>query len=324
MNQNIILLAVAEKRTWRTMGQLLRGSLYEVESLQSFPEYERLAHQKRVDLVVVDSDFIGKLTDEEASRIMSHANASGAKVLFINEGALCAKIPTLFRNHGLTNLVAVSPPGENSEMLVTVNKLLHKDVFGLEKYLPWGLRIVKRTIQNAARKSAVLAELERFAAHIECAPRLAQAFLVVADEMITNAIFDAPTDSHGHPRFRHLDRTTTVELDVGDEIVLAYACDGLRFAISVLDPFGSLSVNMLMGYLERWLQREGRQVSSSSGGAGLGFFFIFDYLTNFVVNIAPGKATEFIGFIDISGSYKDFAARPKSFNIFTGAPPERY
>lgn len=196
-------------------------------------------------------------------------------------------------------------------------------MFGLEKYLPWGLRVVKRTIHSSERKGAVLQELEDFAVRIDCAPRLAQAFVAVADELIANAIYDAPVSETGQPRFRHLDRTVPVHLPVGEEVVLSYACEGQRFAISVMDPYGSLNVETVINYLERWISKSTRQVSTESGGAGLGFFFVFDYLSTFIVNLSPGRCTEFIGFIDITGTYKDFVSKSKSFHIFTGNPPVR-
>ena len=35
-----------------------------------------------------------------------------------------------------------------------------------------------------------------------------------------------------------------------------------------------------------------------------------------VINLKPGRATEILGLIDVRGTYKDFATRGKSFNVF--------
>ena len=322
MRQPVILLAVGEKQVGRMIHQLLRAALHDVESLKSPHELEAVLAAHKVKLVVVDSKFIDSCKDDVPAFIR-RIQSTAAKVLLLNAGKLSAQIPALFRTLGVTNLIALNNASECADILVTINKLLRTDVFGLEKYLPWGLRVVKRTIHSSERKNAVLAELEKFAVHIDCAPRLAHAFVAVADELIANAIYDAPVGETGQPRFRHLERTVPVHLPVGEEVVLSYACDGQRFAVSVQDPYGSLNVETVINYLERWISRATRQVSTESGGAGLGFFFVFDYLSTFIVNLCPGRCTEFIGFIDITGTYKDFVSKTKSFHIFTGSPPIR-
>lgn len=322
MSQPIILLAVAEKRVSRMILQLLRAALHEVEPLKSQQDLEGILQTRTVKLVVVDSRFLDSCKDD-ITEFVRRIHSTNAKVLLLNEGKLSERIPALFRSFGVTNLVALNNAGECADILVTINKLLRTDVFGLEKYLPWGLRVVKRTIHSSERKGAVLQELEQFAARIECAPRLASGFVAVADELIANAIYDAPVSETGIPRFRHLERTVPVHLPVGEEISMAYACDGQRFAVSVSDPYGSLQVDTIINYLERWIGRTTRQVSTASGGAGLGFFFVFDLLSTFIVNVSPGRCTEFIGFIDITGTYKDFVSKTKSFHIFTGEPPIR-
>lgn len=40
--------------------------------------------------------------------------------------------------------------------------------------------------------------------------------------------------------------------------------------------------------------------------------------------VPPRKCTEFIGFFDISGSYRECAAKSKSFHTLMGQPPGRF
>ena len=48
----------------------------------------------------------------------------------------------------------------------------------------------------------------------------------------------------------------------------------------------------------------------------MGLYFIVEALNKVIINISPGKGTEVIGIMDISGSYRDYAERFKSFHIF--------
>ena len=64
------------------------------------------------------------------------------------------------------------------------------------------------------------------------------------------------------------------------------------------------------------LHRGGDQIDQKDGGAGLGLYYIFESLNHLIVNVAPNRRTEMIGLMDISGTFRDFAERPKSLNVF--------
>lgn len=315
MKPPLVMLAVAEKPTARVLAQLLRSAMCEVASLspQDVPPVDITC-----ELMILDAEFMAA-AGARLDALFELARKNRTKVLLLNEGSLDRKIPGLFRDQGVTNLLARNTTIDTNDAVITVNKLLKRDIFGLKKYLPWGMRVVERTIYTSARAPQLLTELEEFAAHTGCDRRLANAFVSVADEFITNALYNAPVGADGLPLFRHLKRTEPVELPVGREVTLKYGCDGGKLVLSISDRFGSLSVDMLTHYLERWFEHDEHAVRETSGGAGLGLLYVFKYLSAIIVNIAPGDCTEFIGFIDISGTYKDFISKHKSFHIFTGA-----
>ena len=87
-------------------------------------------------------------------------------------------------------------------------------------------------------------------------------------------------------------------------------------AISVCDPFGSLTRERLLQYLSKCFRKGDDQVDTKAGGAGLGLYYVFECLSHFIVNIHPGKRTEMIGLIDVRKGYKEFSAMNKSFNVF--------
>lgn len=313
----LVSLAVAQRQSARVLAQLLRSAMCEVTVLNPA---ELIDDGHKCDLLVIDADFMVQAGPERSNHLLTVMRKSLTKVLVLNEGSLDKKIPGLFRDQGVTNLLAQNETIDTVDAVITVNKLLTRDIFGLKKYLPWGMRVVERTIYTSSRVPQVLSELEEFAAHTGCDRRLGNAFVSVADEFITNALYNAPVGPDGAHLFRHLKRTEPVELPVGREVTLKYGCDGAKLIMSISDRFGSLSVDMLTHYLERWFEQDEHAVRETSGGAGLGLLYIFKYLSAIIVNIAPGSCTEFIGFIDISGTYKDFISKHKSFHIFTGAP----
>jgi hypothetical protein len=46
-------------------------------------------------------------------------------------------------------------------------------------------------------------------------------------------------------------------------------------------------------------------------------------VTQFVVNLEQGRATEIIGLIDFRGRFRDFVVRQKSFNTFLQCDTDR-
>src|SRR5262249_27584654 len=112
-------------------------------------------------------------------------------------------------------------------------------------------------------------------------------------------------------------RTEPVQLAPGEEIVVKLCSDGRRLGISVADPFGSLSTEVIRGYLARCFRRGADMVELKPGGAGLGLFYVFEALSHFVVNLAPGVKPELVGLFDVGGSYRAHMSRSKSFNLFS-------
>jgi hypothetical protein len=224
----------------------------------------------------------------------------------------------LFSRHALTNFLAKNSEVNTSELIVTVQKILRRDVFGIEKYFPWGIDAVCTRARTSDAKGSILAEIGKYAEGLGVNSRLASQFCTVADELITNAIYNAPRDAQGNAPYAHLPRTERVTLAPDEEIEIRYCCDGNRLGISARDPFGSLTEERLLDYLGKCLRRGDDQVDSKDGGAGLGLYHIFEAVSHLVVNIAPGRRTEIIGLIDVQGTYRDFARASKSFNIFLG------
>jgi hypothetical protein len=101
--------------------------------------------------------------------------------------------------------------------------------------------------------------------------------------------------------------------------VLELACDGNFIGIAQRDPFGSLTQETIVSYLNRCLVEPGPL--DSTAGAGIGLYRVFQSLSKFVVNIEPGRRTEVIALLDLRLNMKKFRHAPKSFHIFIADPP---
>lgn len=255
----------------------------------------------------------------ERTRLVSDfsSEARGPTLLLLSEKRARHNFAQLFGSHVLTNMLVINGNAFNdSDLLVTVQKLRFGDIFGMEKYFPPGLRMHSLRVSTTAEKNWALNTITEYVGVLGIPSRLRMLIRTVADEYLTNALYNAPVTEDGTRKYSDRPRTQPVALEAGEEIEFRFCYDGHRFGVSALDPFGSLEPGQVQDYLAKGFRAGSDQVSEGTGGAGLGFFQILDSLSHLVINLERGRRTEMIGLIDVSGGYRNFTEAGKSFNIF--------
>jgi hypothetical protein len=272
------------------------------------------------DLVII-ADYDGLPTearDRIVSRFAGSDVARRARLLLISSRANRDELAGLFSRRALTNLLAKNGDVDPTELIVTVQKILRRDVFGLEKYFAWGVHLASARLNASAEKHALLDRVSRYAEQLGMPSRLAAQVCLVTDEIVTNAIYNAPTDASGQRRYAHLPRTDALTLPPGEGIDVRFCSDGRRLGVSAVDPYGSLSEECILEYLGRCFAAPLSKIDLdlTKGGAGLGLYYVFEAVSHLVINIAPGQRTEVIGLFDLHESYRAFVTNSKSFNVF--------
>ncbi len=302
---------VGDKTSLRDLGRIARAVVDDVRIVATPDEVAA----DDADLVVVDYEAIEEGARDAIFERFARQQDAGRFVLFMG-GAQRTELAGLFARHTLTHLLARSGDLDGDELLVTVQKILRDDIFGLEKYFPWGAEHERLTLSRASDRFAAIRAAAAFATRKGAQARFVELFQSAADELITNAIYNAPTNDAGERCFAHLSRTEEVELAAGKSVEAVFCTDGRKLGISVRDPFGSLATETVVAYLGKCFRKGSDQVDDKEGGAGLGLYYLFETLSQFIINVHPGRRTELIGVIDIRGRYRDFSERPKSFNVF--------
>jgi hypothetical protein len=219
----------------------------------------------------------------------------------------------LIDRHGVVHVVGARGPANAVDLAVTVDKLLSNDLFGMQRYFEELADVARFSCRAAGERDQVTAWVQTFADQHRVHRRIVDLLLVVADEMLTNALYNAPTDSEGNHPNANLSRTVKVELE-GPAVELELRCDGQRLGISTVDPYGSLDPEVVLSSLRRCFERAVPRMGT--GGAGLGLFLLLGSLSHVVFNVARGRRTEVIGLIDISGGFRHLKSSGKSFNLF--------
>lgn len=305
-----VALVCRDREQFGTLMRLLRRSVGKVAVLSSI---EQLDPGDDYALVAVNYD---DLTFDERDRLVASFPDGTDALLLLSRRLEPYDLATLFGARMLTHMLVIGQDGfDLADLLVTLQKIRDRRIFGLERYFVWGVEPHRLSLTSSAEKADVIDRIHDHATELGIARRLRGAIRSVADEFLSNALYNAPVDALGVPRFASLPRTEPVRLDPGERIEVAFCCDGRRFGLSTTDPFGSLTADRIQQSLARAFRGGADQIRQTPGGAGLGFYQILDALSHFVVNISPGVQTEMIGMLEVSGGYRRFAGAGKSLNI---------
>jgi CRP-like cAMP-binding protein len=201
-------------------------------------------------------------------------------------------------------------------IVTTVIKLLSHDLFGLEKYLSWGVDIQSRQITGSRQREGLIAEIDAYFGKIGVRRANRDRMRSVVEEMLMNAIYDAPTGQDGSALYNHMSRTEDVALKPEQQGQVRFATDGMLIAISVQDPFGSLKGSTILKYLEHNYAGTTGDLNArqNKGGAGRGLHQIVENSDLVVFNVDPGRITEVIALFNVE--VKEKAQQNPSFHLF--------
>jgi hypothetical protein len=133
--------------------------------------------------------------------------------------------------------------------------------------------------------------------------------MLVADELISNAVHNAPVDSAGVHVRKDLPRDVDLVLEGRDAVRLRWGCDARYIAIEVTDQYGSLERETILASLAK------QDVRDTGGGAGMGIALAYRSCDHLVFNLAPGKRTEIIALVDVRYPPSERMSA-SSYNVF--------
>jgi hypothetical protein len=189
---------------------------------------------------------------------------------------------------------------DTRQLSAMATRVLIGDIFGLEKMMAWGTLVHSQLVGDYQEKSLCIAQIGEFAEHMGVRRKYREAMEKCLDEMLMNALYDAPVDEAGKQIFSEIPTKTRISLRVEQKVVVQYSCDGHQFAISVRDAFGTLERNTVLRYLYKCLHAPpDQQIDNKQGGAGLGLYLMVNSATTVFFNVLPGVATEAVCVFDL-------------------------
>ncbi|MBL7545747.1 MAG: cyclic nucleotide-binding domain-containing protein [Bdellovibrionaceae bacterium] len=219
------------------------------------------------------------------------------KAVMITNKKVQGNIPVLKKNKKVNNLITRDPEDKQltiKTLLTTLSKLLNNDVFGIEKYLAWGVDIQNKKVTSSSDRMKLKDDMVVYFKRLGIRNTILEKMYLVTEELLMNAIYDAPTDKMGKALYNHLPRKVEVVLDSHLQSVIKYGCDGIYLAVSVTDPFGSLTKDIIINYLDSCYSGQAGSLNQGKGGAGRGLHQIVENSDLTIFNVKPGQRTEVI------------------------------
>jgi hypothetical protein len=183
----------------------------------------------------------------------------------------------------------------------------------LTAYLDWGFTGFEEHVGSTAERDRVVTRVQDFITALQVPKRLGEMMSELAHELLMNAIYDAPVDVAGQPRYA-ADRKAEITLPDEDRARLRLATDGTRVVLQVRDRFGGLLRRHVVDGLARGLA--GGEMDQSHGGAGLGMAVCHHNALAMFFDVSPGRHTEVTAMIELDLNLREVRTLARSLHLF--------
>lgn len=221
-------------------------------------------------------------------------------------------------NPGISNIFGrpdfESPP-RRWELMMVLRRLLKPEEGPppFSAYLDWGFRGFQGRVASAAQRDSVVERVEGCIGVLSVPKRVSEMLNELTYELLMNAMFDAPVDREGVPKYA-MDRKASVELDESEQPTVRFGTDGSRVAVQVSDPFGGLQRKHVFEGLARGL--EAGEMDRSHGGAGLGMAVCHNASVAMFFDVVRDVKTVVTGIFDLDLNLREFRTQAKSLHFF--------
>lgn len=156
-------------------------------------------------------------------------------------------------------------------------------------------------LTHSVRRESRFERMREFFASHSVSSRGVTTLTDIAEELVTNALYDAPTESGFFKR--SVPRTEDIELPPEHACEISYGVETGSAFVRVRDPFGGLSRRRMLGVLNRCNASE-VSLDETRGGAGLGLWRVMSHASTVSITVIPGRLTDIVVWLDTRRSRK--------------------
>ncbi len=287
------ILIVDDEKAIRMMLLDYLENSYEIITAETGEEALSILAGNSFDLVISDINMPGMSGPQLLSEI--RLKYPGTKTALITAYNVDEYIKTA-KEYSITNIIPKTVPFNFAELDFIVYGLVSGEIFGLARYL-----LEKRTIlENHVITSS--ADARRIQNHLielfESKFGTSGDMKLILDEIITNAMYHAPTLSDGTEKYQEFN---DIELEPHEYIHIECGYDEEKYAVAVTDRQGRLTKETVLYKIERQITGEGLLDDS---GRGIHMSRLF--ADRMIINIDPNNKTEVILINYFSNKYRGY------------------
>ncbi len=200
------------------------------------------------------------------------------------------------------------------EALMVVRRMSGQAAPPLSGYLDWGASTQDIAVRTTADRDSAVAQVQLFVGALQLPKRIAEMFGELAHELLMNAMYDAPVDAAGTPKYA-TDRKAAIVLTDAELPAVRIGTDGTRLVLQVRDPFGRLERRHVVDGLSRGLA--GGEMDQSHGGAGLGMMVCHNATSALFFDVVKGRSTEVTAVFELDMNLRELRTSAKSLHFWS-------
>jgi len=184
----------------------------------------------------------------------------------------------------------------------------------LSAYLAWGFTAIEIEVKSSVDRDAATTRVTELVNTLGLPKRVGDQFGELAHELLMNAIYDAPVDAHGRPKYAG-DRKASITLDAAERPTLRAGTDGSRLVLQVTDPFGRLERRHVVESLARGLA--GGEMDQTHGGAGLGMMVCHNASSAMFFDVVHGRQTDVTALLELDLNQRELRTAARSLHFWS-------
>ena len=210
---------------------------------------------------------------------------------------LATMVDLVYRSERVAGLLRADP----ALLVPAVLQSIGPGLAGPETRLAPGTPIESHTVADFDDKRACQLRLASFVERLGFPRSRREDIDQCIDEMLMNALYDAPIDARGRHVFEGVSARERVRLRTAQSVLVRWGHDGRRLVVAVRDAFGSLARETVARHLDKALHAA-EVVDRKAGGAGLGLYLMTNAASGLWFDVVPGVGTEVVCELEVETS----------------------
>lgn len=234
--------------------------------------------------------------------------------------ALAERDPRVRNIVGWPSFASIPRP---TELSMAARRLLTPDLPlpPCSQLVPWGAFHAVHKVATSSERDQLVSVVVDQLRGVGVGERSAARAGEVAHELLTNAMYGAPVDAAGRPRYAQ-QRTVELTLPPAEAAALEVVFDGQHLVLEVADRFGRLRDEQILSSVARALANaaaegpDGPNLDPRNGGGGIGLGLVHASSVAVVVEVVAGRSTRVAWHHDVELHPREYRALPASIHLF--------